>query len=298
MARDVAAHCRRRSQGRRGPAPAIQLLLSAGGVPARSARWHWRRWCGWASPTWRCICITTTSSATLFIEKVSEYCRRLTGDHGFFASRTAAPSSDSSTATGRWTTRARTASGAASTARSPCCAISAATPTSPCLRSLPDPGARCEPDLLVHEQSRQSSAVLRSRNRSHRRRRQQGDLLMITGPLGLRFGGRLMPRLETGEIAGYDLPTPSRVRRGSILRPPSASDLFLKLYTHGAQEGIRTAAPRRARQSFPLACGRSGRRGIEIHWATAWQMYQAADALIHDRAPASNTSVSIAGACR
>jgi hypothetical protein len=27
-------------------------------------------------------------------------------------------------------------------------------------------------------------------------------------------------------------------------------------------------------------------------------MYQAADALIHDRAPASNTSVSIAGACR
>ncbi|MFY9854137.1 MAG: hypothetical protein WAK26_09710, partial [Terracidiphilus sp.] len=27
----------------------------------------------------------------------------------------------------------------------------------------------------------------------------------------------------------------------------------------------------------------AGRRGIEIHWATAWQMYQAADALIHGR---------------
>jgi hypothetical protein len=26
-------------------------------------------------------------------------------------------------------------------------------------------------------------------------------------------------------------------------------------------------------------------RGIEIHWATAWQMYQAVDALIHARSP-------------
>jgi hypothetical protein len=39
-------------------------------------------------------------------------------------------------------------------------------------------------------------------------------------------------------------------------------------------------------------------RGIEIHWATAWQMYQAADALMHGGAPASNTGVSIAGARR
>jgi hypothetical protein len=39
---------------------------------------------------------------------------------------------------------------------------------------------------------------------------QRGD---IAGPLGIRFSGRALPRLETGEIAGYDLPTPSRVRR-------------------------------------------------------------------------------------
>ena len=38
--------------------------------------------------------------------------------------------------------------------------------------SLADPGPRGEPDLLVHEQSRQSAEVLRSRNRSHGRRRQ------------------------------------------------------------------------------------------------------------------------------
>ena len=66
---------------------------------------------------------------------------------------------------------------------------------------------------------------------------------MITGPLGLRFGERLMPRLETGEIAGYDLPTPSRVRQWFDLAPTIGDDLFLKLYTHGAPgKKSRTAA--------------------------------------------------------
>jgi hypothetical protein len=114
----------------------------------------------------------------------------------------------------------------------------------------------------------------------------QGDLLMITGPLGIRFSGRALPRLETGELAGYDLPTPSRVRRWFELAPAIRNDLFLKLYTHGAQE----------RNFEPLLGGALGnmfrwlreeadRRGIEIHWATAWQMYQAADTLIHGRKP-------------
>jgi len=110
----------------------------------------------------------------------------------------------------------------------------------------------------------------------------QGDLLMITGPLGLRYDRRLLPRLETGELAGYDLPTPARVRRWLDLAPTIGSDLFLKLYTHGAQE----------RNFEPLLSGGLGNvfrwlaeeaelRGIEIHWATAWQLYQAADALMH-----------------
>ena len=41
-----------------------------------------------------------------------------------------------------------------------------------------------------------------------------GDLLMITGPFGLRWRGRLKPRLEIGELAGYDLPTPYRWHDG------------------------------------------------------------------------------------
>jgi hypothetical protein len=97
----------------------------------------------------------------------------------------------------------------------------------------------------------------------------------------VRFGERLLPRLEAGELAGYDLPTPARVRQWFDLAPTIGDDLFLKLYTHGAQE----------RNSEPLLNGglgnlfrwlaeEAGRRGIEIHWATAWQMYQAAEALI------------------
>jgi hypothetical protein len=122
---------------------------------------------------------------------------------------------------------------------------------------------------------------------------QRGDLLMIPGPLGVRFGERLLPRLETGEIAGYDMPTPARVRRWLNLAPVIGEDIFLKLYTHGAQE----------RNSEPLLGGglsnlfvwlkeEAGRRGIEVHWATAWQMYQAVEALIERRSPVDVAAIS------
>jgi hypothetical protein len=122
---------------------------------------------------------------------------------------------------------------------------------------------------------------------------------MMTGPLGVRFGERLLPRLEAGELAGYDLPTASRVCQWFDLAPMIGDDLFLKLYTHGAQD----------RNSEPLLNGglsnlfhwlaeEADRRGIEIHWATAWQMYQAADALIHRRESISDPAVSQGGVSR
>ena len=42
LARQMAAHCRRRAPRRRRPVAAIYIFLSAGGVSARSARWHCR----------------------------------------------------------------------------------------------------------------------------------------------------------------------------------------------------------------------------------------------------------------
>jgi hypothetical protein len=112
----------------------------------------------------------------------------------------------------------------------------------------------------------------------------QGDLLMITGPLGVRFGGRLMPRLETGELAGYDMPAPSRVSQWFDLAPTIGDDLFLKLYTHGAQErNLDPLLDGGLSNLFRWLAEEADRRGIEIHWATAWQMYEAADALIQGR---------------
>jgi hypothetical protein len=112
----------------------------------------------------------------------------------------------------------------------------------------------------------------------------RGDLLMITGPVGIRFSGRLMPRLETGEIAGYDLPTPSRVRQWFDLAPMIGDDIFLKLYTHGAaDQNLLPLLDGGLRNLYNWLGEEAERRGIEIHWATAWQMYQAIDALLHER---------------
>jgi len=121
----------------------------------------------------------------------------------------------------------------------------------------------------------------------------QGDLLMITGPLGLRFGERLLPRLETGEIAGYDMPTRSRVRRWFDLAPMIGDDLFLKLYTHGAAErNLEPLLKEGLGNLYKWLAEGAAERGISVHWATAWQMYQAADALIQNRHPVPDTFIA------
>lgn len=114
----------------------------------------------------------------------------------------------------------------------------------------------------------------------------RGDLLMFTGPLGLRFTERVMPRIETGEIAEYDMPTSARARLWFDLAPTIGDNLFLKLYTHGAhQRNLEPLLSGGLANLFSLLRKEADRRGIEIHWATAWQMYQAADAVIHGRNP-------------
>ncbi|MGB7985164.1 MAG: hypothetical protein WCF54_08390 [Terracidiphilus sp.] len=109
----------------------------------------------------------------------------------------------------------------------------------------------------------------------------RGDLLMITGPLGVRFGGRLLPRLETGELAGYDPPTQARVRQWFDLAPRIGDDLFIKLYTHGAQERNSDALLNGGLANlYYWFAEEADRRGIEIHWATAYGIYRAIDKLV------------------
>ncbi len=122
----------------------------------------------------------------------------------------------------------------------------------------------------------------------------QGDLLMIAGPLGLRFGSRLMPRVETGEVAAYDPPTPARVRQWFDLSPMIGEDVFIKLYTHGGPErNLEPLLNGDLANMYRWFADEAIRRGIEIHWATAWQMYQAASALIYGSAPTSETTAPL-----
>ena len=109
----------------------------------------------------------------------------------------------------------------------------------------------------------------------------QGDLLMISGPIGVRWQGRLFPRLETGELAGYNLPTPDRVRLWLDLAPCIGDDIFLKLYTHGAQErNCESLLNQDLANLFHWLAEEAERRDIQIHWTTAWQMFRAAENLM------------------
>ncbi len=109
----------------------------------------------------------------------------------------------------------------------------------------------------------------------------KGDLLMIPGPLGLRWRGRLIPRMETGEIAGNDPPTAYRVKRWFDLAPRVGQDLFIKLYSHGTQERNSSMLLNGGLQSlFTLVSAECARRGAEVRFVSPWQMYQAISSLV------------------
>jgi hypothetical protein len=217
-----------------------------------------------------------------FIQKVTEYCRRLTDDHGLLRQmdgRTAFGfihgnwALDNSRPDGKW------------------CGLNGE------IALLRDLGCYADftmPSLPSPTQSRVVNQIYWCTNRPDNRPRsfdhgievrvgggQRGDLLMITGPVGLRFCERLMPRLETGELAGYDMPTPQRVHRWFDLAPMIGDDIFLKLYTHGAVErNLEPLLNGGLENLLQSIAEEADRRGIELHWATAWQMYQAIDRLV------------------
>jgi hypothetical protein len=106
-----------------------------------------------------------------------------------------------------------------------------------------------------------------------------GDLLMIPGPFGLRWAGRLAPRIETGELASYDLPTAYRAGRWLDLAPRIGSDIFIKLYTHGAQERHSKALLLEGGldRLFTVLAEGCRRRGYELRYVSTWEMRQAVD---------------------
>lgn len=127
----------------------------------------------------------------------------------------------------------------------------------------------------------------------------RGDLLMINGPAGLRFRDRLLPRLETGEIAAYDPPTADRVERWLDLAPRLGDDIFIKLYGHSAREDNAAALlgegkqPGTLRSLFRLVHEAAARRRLELHWASAFQMFSAVDALLQPAARKTSKVVQL-----
>jgi hypothetical protein len=114
----------------------------------------------------------------------------------------------------------------------------------------------------------------------------EGDLLMISGPLGMRWRDRLLPRLETGELRRGNVATPYRVRRWVELAPRIGTDSFIKLFTHGAQERNSSALLRDVLESaFNMVVEEADRRGCALHFVSAWQMYLAIEAIGNGRDP-------------
>ncbi len=107
-----------------------------------------------------------------------------------------------------------------------------------------------------------------------------GDLLMIPGPLGIRWTERFIPRLETGELACQDPPTSYRVERWLQLAPRIGNNLFLKLYAHGALERNTQALLHQGGldRLFDLLLEGCRRKGYELHYVSTWEMRQAVDA--------------------
>jgi hypothetical protein len=113
-----------------------------------------------------------------------------------------------------------------------------------------------------------------------------GDLLIIPGPLGIRWRDRLLPRIETGELAAGNLATRYRVRRWVNLAPRIGSDAFLKLYTHGAQERNSSVLLRDGLESaFNMLVDEANRRNCALYFVSAWQMYLAIEAIRQQRDP-------------
>lgn len=116
-----------------------------------------------------------------------------------------------------------------------------------------------------------------------------GDLLMITGPFGVRWAERLKPRIEYSELCSYDPAVESRVRLWFQLAPRIGDDIFLKLFTHGTQERhSKYLLEGGLEQTLSMITKECQRSGLDLRFSTAWEMRQAVDAVVRGDARVMN----------
>ena len=108
-----------------------------------------------------------------------------------------------------------------------------------------------------------------------------GDLMMIQGPLALDWKRRkwgVVPRIENGEICASNPPTPARTdlwinQRIHVTGKPNW--LFVKVYTHGAQENNTAAllGEQLDRMYADLESRYNDGRRYQLHYVTARELY-------------------------
>jgi len=114
------------------------------------------------------------------------------------------------------------------------------------------------------------------------------QLLMVPGPLGLRWRNRIVPRMETGELASYDSPSPYRVKRWFDLAPQLGGDLFIKLYAHGCPEANCEALLNQDLLNLYRWVAEAGAEvQADTFFVSAWQMFRAISAVCDGRDPVS-----------
>jgi hypothetical protein len=102
-----------------------------------------------------------------------------------------------------------------------------------------------------------------------------GDLMMITGPIGIRWRERLLPRLENGELCSTDRPTRYRVQRWFDFAPRIGTNLFIKLFTHGCQErNSDLLLGGDLEGAYKMIADEAARRNCSVNFVSAWEMYQ------------------------
>ena len=91
----------------------------------------------------------------------------------------------------------------------------------------------------------------------------------------------MIARMEHGELCSYDEANEYRVRRWLQLAPRIGDDIFLKLYSHGAQERhsnyLLEGGLERTLSLIGAECRRTG---LDLRFATAWEMRQAVAAAV------------------
>ena len=105
---------------------------------------------------------------------------------------------------------------------------------------------------------------------------------MVPGPLAINWrGGRLLPRIEIGELADHNPVTSQRVKLWLQAAPSLGSDVFIKLFAHGAKERNAEALLGR---DLPFALAELGRlareEGFQFFFANAWEFRKAIDAAV------------------